>query len=178
MAAWISTLIPEFRLKEVEKEDVDLLLQLICELAAFENMRDEVTADPSTLRRSLLENGYARALLAYEGREVVGFAVYFYHFSTFEGRAGIYLEDVFLRERYRGKGYGKMILAYLANEAVTKGFARLEWSCLNWNKPAIRFYQGLGARNLCEWRRYRLSGRELWENAEYFKGRSPQGSVD
>lgn len=175
MALYIDTFIKDFKLKRAEAEDIPLVLRFIRELAEYENMLDEVVADEQTLYHSIVECGYAKALIAYEKEIPVGFAVYFHNFSTFDGRAGIYIEDVYIVKEYRGKGYGKMIFTYLANEAVTKGFTRLEWSCLNWNKPSIDFYDSIGARNMCEWRRYRLSGQELSDNANYFKGRNVDG---
>ena len=128
------------------------------------------TATNRFCTRSIIDGKYAKALIAYEEDVPVGFMVYYYSFSTFECRPGIHLEDLFIHKEYRGKGYGKLMLTYLANEAVKNGFTRLEWTCLNWNAPSIEFYEKLGARNMCEWRTYRLSGKELMENADFYFG--------
>lgn len=170
MSEYINTRIKGFRLKVVEKEDIEVLYQFIRAIAEYEQMLEDIHGDESVLYRSIIDGKYAKALIAYEEDVPVGFMVYYYSFSTFECRPGIHLEDLFIHKEYRGKGYGKLMLTYLANEAVKNGFTRLEWTCLNWNAPSIEFYEKLGARNMCEWRTYRLSGKELMENADFYFG--------
>ena len=124
-------------------------------------MLDLVIADEATLCDWLFEKRVAEAFFAMEGETEVGFALYFHNFSTFLGRAGIYLEDLFVLPEHRGKGYGKAILTHLAQIARERGCGRLEWACLNWNKPSIDFYLSLGAVPMDEWTVYRLAGESL-----------------
>ena len=169
MSEYIETKLEGFVLKKAEtEEDINIVYDLICKLAEYENMENDIHGDAKTLYRSVIEEKMAQAVIAYENEIPVGFMVYFYNFSTFDCRPGIHLEDLFIYKDYRGKGYGKTMITFLANEAVTRGFTRLEWACLNWNKPSIDFYESIGARNLCEWRTYRLSGKELANCANYY----------
>jgi GNAT superfamily N-acetyltransferase len=140
--------------------DVPILRQLIGELAEFENL--VVQATEADLREHLFgPRRYAEALLAEDNGVVVGFALFFHNYSTFLGKPGIYLEDLFVRLEHRKKRHGKALLIELARIAVERGCGRLEWTVLNWNEPAIRFYQSLGARPLDEWTGYRLTGEAL-----------------
>jgi GNAT superfamily N-acetyltransferase len=147
--------------------DVPLLLALICELAEYEKLAHEVVADEETLRRNLFGEGRrgAEAVIAEHDGEPAGFALFFHNFSTFLGRPGLYLEDLFVRPRFRGGGVGKALLAHLALIAKERDCGRLEWWVLDWNKPAVRFYEALGAEAMDEWTVYRLTGEALDELA-------------
>ena len=146
--------------------DTALILQLIRELADYEHLLDQVVADEATLREQLFDRRGAEVLLAREGETVVGFALFFHNFSTFLGRSGLYLEDLYVRPAYRGRGYGKALLARLAALAVERGCGRMEWWCLDWNRPSIDFYRSLGARPMDEWTVYRLTGETLHRLAD------------
>lgn len=147
------------------EQDVDLVLQFIKDLAGYEKMADEVVATPELLCEWLFEKKIAEVIFAMEGETEVGFALFFHNFSTFLGRAGIYLEDLFVKPEYRGRGYGKGLIAELAKIAVERGCGRLEWWCLNWNKPSIDFYLSLGAEPMTDWTVYRVAGEKLGELA-------------
>ena len=147
-------------------EDTALILRFIRELAAYEQLEDQVVADEETLRRWIFEKKGAEVLFVLEDGREVGFALYFHNFSTFLGRSGIYLEDLFVRPEYRGRGYGKALLCRLAAIAKEEGCGRLEWWCLDWNKPSIDFYRSLGAEPMSDWTVYRLTGETLNSLAE------------
>ena len=149
----------EFR--NAERKDTALILQFIRELAEYEKMLDEVVADEVMLEEWIFDKQKAEVIFAMEGEKEIGFALYFHNFSTFLGRAGIYLEDLFVKPEYRGKGYGKATLKKLASIAVERGCGRLEWCCLDWNKPSIDFYLSLGAQPLGDWTLYRAAGDTL-----------------
>ncbi|MBQ4339355.1 MAG: GNAT family N-acetyltransferase [Clostridia bacterium] len=148
------------------ENDTQLILLFINALAEYEKMADEVVATPELLKEWIFEKGKAEVLFAMENGEEVGFALFFHNFSTFLGRAGIYLEDLFVLPEYRGKGYGKALLKRLAAITVERGCGRLEWCCLDWNKPSIDFYLSLGAKPLEDWTIYRLTGDTLNALAE------------
>ena len=141
--------------------DEELILSFIRGLAEYEHMADQVVATPALLREWIFEKGKAEVLFAQEDGKEIGFALFFHNFSTFLGRAGIYLEDLYVLEEYRGKGYGKGLLKELARIAVERGCGRLEWWCLDWNKPSIDFYRALGAEPMDEWTTYRVTGETL-----------------
>lgn len=142
--------------------DVPVILELIRELAAFERLLPEVVATEDLLREHLFgERRHAEVVIARLGNDVVGFALFFHNFSTFKGRPGIYLEDLYVRDHYRGRGYGKALLQHVARIAVDRGCARFEWSVLDWNQRAIDFYRGLGALPLDEWTMFRVTGDAL-----------------
>ena len=147
------------------EEDCGLILSFIRQLAAYEKMSDQVVATEELLRKWIFEKKKAEVLFACEGNKEVGFALFFHNFSTFLGRAGIYLEDLFVLPEYRGKGYGKALLKRLAQITVERGCGRLEWACLDWNQPSIDFYRSLGAVPMDEWTTYRLTGDTLKEMA-------------
>lgn len=151
--------------RPAEEKDTALLLNFIRALAEYEHMLDLVVADESLLREWLFERKVAEAFFAIADGVEVGFALYFHNFSTFLGRGGIYLEDLFVLPEQRGKGYGKAILRHLAQIALARGCGRLEWACLNWNQPSIDFYRSLGAVPMDEWTVYRVSGASLAELA-------------
>ncbi len=148
------------------EEDVPVILYFIKELAAYENMSEDVVATEALLKEWIFEKKKAEVILARAEGETVGFALFFHNFSTFLGRAGIYLEDLFVKKEYRGKGYGKALLKELAKITVERGCGRLEWSCLDWNQPSIDFYLSLGAKPMDEWTVYRLTGETLEGFAE------------
>ena len=149
-----------------EEKDVGLILQFIKDLAEYEKMLDEVVATEELLKEWLFEKKKAEVIFTLEEGAEVGFALFFHNFSTFLGRAGIYLEDLFVKPEYRGKGYGKALLKKLAEIAVERGCGRLEWWCLDWNKPSIDFYRSMGAEPMDEWTTYRISGDTLKKMAE------------
>jgi len=145
-----------------DESRIPLILSFIRKLAEYEKLSREVVADEETLRRSLFgAHPAAEVLFAYVAEEPAGFAVFFQNFSTFSGRAGIYLEDLFVDPEYRGKGIGKALLVYLAKLAKQRGYDRIDWSVLDWNQPAIDFYRRIGAVPLEEWTVFRLSGEAL-----------------
>ena len=144
-----------------EPADVPVILDFIRGLAEYEHMTDDVVATEALLREWIFEKGKAEVLFALEDGVPVGFALFFHNFSTFLGRAGIYLEDLFVKPAYRGRGYGKGLLQTLAEIAVERGCGRLEWSCLDWNRPSIDFYLSLGAKPLDDWTMYRVTGNTL-----------------
>lgn len=140
-----------------KEKDTKLILSFIKELAVYENMLDEVVADEATLNKWLFEKKKAEVIIGEVNNEPIGFALFFHNFSTFLGKSGIYLEDLYIREEYRKKGYGKGFLKKLAGIAKERDCGRLEWSCLDWNKPSIDFYLSLGAEPMDEWTVYRLT---------------------
>lgn len=144
-----------------EEKDTALILKFIRALAEYEKMADQVVADEPTLRHWIFEEKKAEVIFALEDGKEVGFALFFHNFSTFLGRAGIYLEDLFVLPEYRGKGYGKGLITTLAQIAVQRGCGRLEWWCLDWNKPSIDFYLSLGAEPMKDWTVYRIAGDTL-----------------
>ena len=143
------------------EKDVGLILEFIKGLAEYEKMSNSVVATESLLREWIFDKKKAEVLFALEGEKEVGFALFFNNFSTFLGRAGLYLEDLFVLPKYRGRGHGKKLIKALANIAVERGLGRLEWSCLDWNKPSIDFYLSLGAEKMDEWTVYRFEGEKL-----------------
>lgn len=147
------------------EQDVGLILRFIRELAAYEKMLDEVIATEELLREWIFVQKKAEVIFAVVDGKEVGFALFFHNFSTFLGRAGLYLEDLYVMPEYRGRGYGKAILKELARIAVARGCGRLEWWCLDWNKPSIDFYLSLGAEPMEDWTVYRIAGKTLEELA-------------
>ena len=156
----------EFCFRYAQKEDVGLILDFIKSLAIYEKMLDEVIATEEILTEWIFEKKKAEVIFVLEENKEVGFALFFHNFSTFLGRAGIYLEDLYVKEEYRGKGYGKALLKKLAQIAVERGCGRLEWSCLDWNQPSIDVYLSIGAVPMDEWTVYRLTGDTLKKMAE------------
>jgi len=150
---------PEFRY--AEEKDCQLILTFIKELAEYEQMLEEVVATEELLKEWIFEQKKAEVIFIMDGSEDVGFALFFHNFSTFLGRSGIYLEDLFVRPAYRGRGYGKALLGRLAAIALERGCGRLEWWCLDWNRPSIDFYLSLGAEPMNDWTVYRIAGETL-----------------
>lgn len=143
------------------EQDTALIIEFISGLAEYENMTDDMIADEELLHEWIFERKKAEVIFALEDGVEVGFALFFHNFSTFLGRAGIYLEDLFVKPEYRGRGHGKALICELARITVERGCGRLEWSCLDWNKPSIDFYLSLGAVPMEEWTTYRLTGETL-----------------
>jgi GNAT superfamily N-acetyltransferase len=152
----------KLRIRSATRDDVALILALIKELSEYERLAHEVRATEEILTETLFgEHRYAEVLIASLGERPVGYALYFHSFSTFLGRPGMYLEDIYVRPAERGKGIGKALLARVAKLAVERHCGRLEWSVLNWNEPSIGFYKSLGAQPMDEWTVYRLVGKPL-----------------
>jgi GNAT superfamily N-acetyltransferase len=151
-----------FSIRAARPDDVELLVNLVHELAVYEKLGDQAQARPDDFRRHLFgPRPAAEAALAEVGGQPVGFALWFITFSTFRGQPGLYLEDLFVKPDYRGRGIGKGLLGFLAKLAVERGFGRLEWAVLNWNEPAIGFYKSVGARPMDEWTVYRIDDEPL-----------------
>ena len=156
-----------FEIRQAEEDDVPEILVLIKALAEYEHLADEVVATEELLKITLFGiNSPAEVQIAYNKNQTLGFALYFRTFSTFLGRPGIYLEDLYVRESVRGKGVGEALLRRTAQRAREIGGGRLEWSVLNWNEPAIKFYKRMGASPLDEWTMFRVTGNKLKELAE------------
>lgn len=148
-----------------EKKDAGLVLDFIKELADYEQLLNEVVCDVATLEKTVFEDKRAEVIFAMEDGKEVGFALFFHNFSTFLGRPGLYLEDLFVKPEYRGKGYGKALLNELARIGVERGCGRFEWWCLNWNQPSIDFYKSMGAVPMDEWTVFRITGDTLTDMA-------------
>lgn len=151
----------ELQIRNAEVNDIPTLLALIQELADYEKLSNEVVATEDLLKYWLFEKERAEALILEVDQIVIGFALYFHNFSTFLGKAGLYLEDLYIKPDYRHKGYGKQVFKYLAKLTLERGCGRMEWSVLDWNAPSIQFYQSLGAKPMDEWTTYRLVENEL-----------------
>ncbi len=170
---------PSLRVVPAAPADIPLILRFIRELAEYEKLASEVAATEAVLAEELFgERPAAQVLLAYEGAEPVGFAVFFHNFSTFVGRRGLYLEDLFIRPEHRGKGYGRALLVELARIAVERGCGRFEWAVLDWNEPAIRFYRRLGAVSMDAWKVFRVTGPALTALARGGPEESSRGGPD
>mgnify|MGYP002525202775 FL=1 len=154
-------------IREATKKDSNIILGFIKELAKYEKAENEVIATESSIANSLFNSGSStKAIICEKNGTPIGFAVYFFNYSTWLGRHGLYLEDLYVSSTERGSGAGKSLLKYLAQLAVSKGCGRFEWSVIDWNQPAIKFYDSLGAKPQNEWITYRLSGEELRNLAE------------
>lgn len=151
----------ELAFRYATKNDVSIILHFIRELASYEKMLPDVIATEDNLREWIFKKQKAEVLFPMVDGKEIGFALFFHNFSTFLGRAGIYLEDLYVEPEYRGKGYGKAVLKKLAHIAVERDCGRLEWWCLDWNKPSIDFYLSLGAEPMQDWTVYRLAGDTL-----------------
>ena len=162
----VSMMDSEINFRYAGRNDVPLILRFVKELAEYEKLQDEVVADEKTMEEWLFDRQKAEVIFALEDGKEVGYALFFHNFSTFLGRAGIYLEDLYVQPEYRGRGHGKGLLKKLASIAVERGCGRLEWSCLDWNRPSIDFYLSLGAQPMSDWTVYRLAGSTLTELAE------------
>ena len=151
-----------FQIRSAQLGDVALILNFIRELASYEKLAHEVTATEHDIEINLFgARPRAECIIAEHHGAAIGFALFFHNFSTFVGKSGLYLEDLYVKPEFRGRGYGRKLLAYLAKLAVQRGCGRFEWAVLDWNAPAIRFYENLGAKMLDDWRINRLSGAAL-----------------
>lgn len=151
----------KFTIRTATENDLSLILQFIKQLAEYEKLLHEVIATEEILRKSLFEQKMAEVVIGEEDGKPVGFALFFHNFSTFLGKPGIYLEDLYVKPEYRGKGYGKKLLSHLAKLALERDCGRLDWSCLDWNEPSIKFYKSLGALPMEDWTVFRLTGENL-----------------
>ena len=145
-----------FQIRRAVPSDTPVIFDLIKKLAVYEKLEDDVITSVEELQENLFSKSFAKVLMAEEDRKPVGFALYFYNFSTFVGKPGIYLEDLFVEPEYRGKGYGKALLIELAKIAKAEDCGRFEWSVLDWNTPSIEFYKALGAKPMDDWTVFRL----------------------
>ncbi len=153
--------ISSISIRTANEKDIDTIFNFICELALYEKLRDDVTATPEILMDSLFVKRQAEVIIAEENGRALGFALYFHNFSTFKGRACLYLEDIFVKEEQRGRGIGKMLFKRLAQIAIERGCERFDWAVLDWNKPSIEFYKSLGALPMDDWTVFRLTGDSL-----------------
>ena len=165
----IQTRIDGFEIRKATRKDVPLVLDFIGKLAAYEKLTHEVVATEDLLEKYMFgDEKVAEVVIGTYRDDPVGFVIYFFNFSTFLARPGIYLEDLYVLEEHRGKGFGKALLAYLAKLAIEKNCGRLEWAVLDWNKPSIEFYKSLGTKLMDEWIIHRLTGEALTQLAEQF----------
>jgi len=171
MPTFINTNLTDFKLRFATTHDVSLILGFIKELADYENMSDDVVATEEVLRESLFERNIAEVIIGEYKNEPIGFALFFHNFSTFLGKPGIFLEDLYVQPEMRGKGIGKIILSFLAKLAIDRKCGRLEWCCLDWNEPSIKFYKQLGASSMDDWTVYRLDDEALDQLASGFGGK-------
>lgn len=155
-----------FKIRKATEQDIPTIFDLIKKLAVYEKLENEVVTSEEELKKNVFDNGFAKVLIGEEDGNPVGFALYFYNFSTFVGKPGIYLEDLFVEPDRRGKGYGKKLLIELAKIAETENCGRFEWSVLDWNTPSIEFYKSLGATPMDEWTVFRLDKQGISELAK------------
>lgn len=148
-------------IRSATREELPQILSFIIELAAYEKLEQEVVATLQEMDRWLFVEKKATVLFCCEDEKPIGFALYFYNYSTWQGRCGLYIEDLYIQRPFRGKGYGKALIEHVCSIAVREGCARVEWVCLDWNKPSIDFYKRLGAFPMDEWSTYRLTGDAL-----------------
>lgn len=168
MSQKIETRIENVTFRLAQAEDVGLVLKFIKELADYEELLHEVVATEEILMETIFEKKAAEVVIAEYANEAIGFALFFHNFSTFLGRPGLYLEDLYVRPEMRGKGIGKLLLAYLAKLARDRNCGRLEWWCIDWNTPSIDFYKSLGAIPMDEWTVYRVTDKALVDLADEF----------
>jgi GNAT superfamily N-acetyltransferase len=165
---------PRLNIRPAEKSDIRSILSFIKELGEYERLAHEIVATEEVLSETLFgDRRFAEVVFALYDGQPVGYALFFHSFSTFLGRPGIYLEDLYVRPAMRGRGIGKALLVYLAQLAAERKCGRLEWAVLNWNEPSIAFYRSLGARPMDEWSVYRLTGDSLKRLAEGARGGTP-----
>ena len=153
---YIETKINGLKFKRTTEKDSAVILDFIKQIAIYEKMLDKVTATEQSLKESIFDNNRAEALLIEFNNEIIGYIIYFFNFSTFVGKEGIYLEDLYLKPEYRGNGIGKKSFELLAHIAKEHKCERLEWTCLNWNEPSLKFYKSIGAKQMNEWIIHRL----------------------
>jgi len=163
---YFDTKIEDFKIRFAKAEDVSLIFEFIKKLAVYEKMLDEVVATEEILKETIFEQKAAEVIIGEYKNKPVAFSLFFHNFSTFVGRPGLYIEDIFVDPEMRGKGFGKAIFSFLAKLAVDRKCGRMEWSCLDWNEPSINFYKSLGAKAMDEWTVYRLHGEALLNMAK------------
>ena len=168
MERLVSTKHEHFKIRFAEEKDIKLILDFIKELADYEKLLHEVVATEEILMESLFVRRAAEVIIGEHDGEPVGFALFFHNFSTFLGRPGIYLEDLYVRPEMRGKGYGKTLLSFLAKLAIERNCGRFEWWCIDWNEPSINFYKSIGALPMDEWTVYRVHNEALINLANEF----------
>lgn len=151
----------KIKFEYAERKDIGEILKLIKALAEYESLSSEVNATEELLEEWIFDKNKAEVILLKVDFKIAGFALFFYNFSTFLGKAGIFIEDLFIYDEYRGKGYGKQLFKEVSKIALERGCGRLEWSCLDWNSPSIAFYKGHGARAMDEWTNYRLTVEDM-----------------
>jgi GNAT superfamily N-acetyltransferase len=169
----ILTNLKDFTIRFAEIEDVPLILEFIKELAEYEHMSEDVVATEEILTETIFHHKKAEVLIGEYQQKPVAFALFFHNFSTFLGRPGIYLEDLFVKPEARGMGIGTIMLSYLATLTKERNCGRLEWSCLDWNEPSIKFYKQMGSTSMDEWTVYRVHGQSLTELAKRFQHQPP-----
>ena len=158
---YYDTSIENLKIRETSEEDCGLILSFIKEIAEYEKLSDEVVATEEILKESIFNNNRAEVVIVELDGKAVGYALYFYNFSTFNGKSGLYLEDLFIKKEFRGRGIGKEVFKFLVKKAKKEDCKRMEWSCLDWNEPSIKFYKSLGAVAMDEWTVYRLTEKEI-----------------
>ncbi len=168
MSKHIGTRIDGFTIRFADEKDARIIFGMVKELAEYEKLLDSFEATEELLKESLFHSGDAETIICYHYEKPVGYAIFFHNFSSFTGRVGIFIEDIYVKPEMRGKGFGKMMFAFIAKVAVERKCGRLEWSCLDWNTPSIEFYKKMGAVPLDDWTTYRLAGRNLETIAREF----------
>lgn len=158
---FIDTKLENFKIRFAQENDVELVYEFIRELAEYEKMLEEMVATPELLRESLFERKVAEVIIGEYENKPVAFALFFHNFSTFVGKPGIYLEDLYVKPEMRGKGIGEIMLSFLGKLALERKCGRLEWCCLDWNEPSIKFYKQMGAIPMDEWTTYRVHEEKL-----------------
>lgn len=163
---YYDTGIDNLKIRETNEKDCELILSLIKEIAEYEKMSNQVIATEETLLEYIFKNNRAEVVILELDKNPIGYALFFYNFSTFVGRSGLYLEDIFIKKEFRGRGIGKEVFKFLAKKAREEGCKRMEWVCLDWNEPSINFYKSLGAIPMDEWTIYRLNEKEIKKLSE------------
>ena len=163
---YYDTGIDNLKIRETNEKDCELILSLIKEIAEYEKMSNQVIATEETLLEYIFKNNRAEVVILELDKNPIGYALFFYNFSTFVGRSGLYLEDIIIKKEFRGRGIGKEVFKFLAKKAREEGCKRMEWVCLDWNEPSINFYKSLGAIPMDEWTIYRLNEKEIKKLSE------------
>lgn len=158
-----------YQIRAAKKDDLNEIIALVKELAEYEKMSDKIKFSYDEFAKSIFEKNYAKILVCQNDENIIGYAIYFYTFSSFLGRGGIYLEDLYVKAKYRNQGIGKRFLAKLAQICLDENLGRLEWECLTWNEPSLAFYHKIGAKNRDEFFHLRVDGKELENLANFIK---------
>ena len=168
MSKTIRIPIDGFTVRFAEEKDAKIVFDMVKELAEYEKLSDSLEATLELFKKSLFRRGIAETIIGEYNGKPVGYAIFFHNFSSFVGRIGIYIEDIYVKPEVRGRGFGEAMFAHISKLAVERKCGRLEWSCLDWNAPSIEFYDKMGAKRLSDWTAYRLSGRALEQAASKF----------